>query len=131
MELSGILRGRPSRWREPSGRNNGAVIWGDIKGGKFSYFAGVFDNGNIASSPLFSGKLRLALLDPEPGFWGNGSYFGDKDILSIDVGGQVQDHGSSAAGATRPTPRSTSTRSSKRRSRGGSWFTAGGSLLPL
>ncbi len=34
--------------------------------------------------------MRLALLDPEPGFWGNGSYFGDKDILSFDVGGQVQ-----------------------------------------
>jgi hypothetical protein len=78
----------------PSGRNNGAVIWGDIQGGRFSYFAGAFDNGNIATSPLFSGKLRLALLDAEPGFWGNGSYFGDKDILSFSLGGQVQDHGS-------------------------------------
>jgi hypothetical protein len=78
----------------PSGRNNGAVLWGDIQGGKFSYFAGVFDNGNVATSPLFSGKLRLALLDAEPGFWGNGSYFGDKDILSFDVGAQAQDHGS-------------------------------------
>jgi hypothetical protein len=74
----------------PSGRNNGAVIWGDIKGGKFSYFAGAFDNASVQTSPLFSGKLRLALLDPEPGFWGNGSYFGDKDILSFDVGGQAQ-----------------------------------------
>jgi hypothetical protein len=78
----------------PYGRNNGAVVWGDIMGGKFSYFAGAFDNGNVATSPLFSGKLRLALLDPEPGFWGNGSYFGDKDILSFDVGGQVQKNGS-------------------------------------
>ena len=85
----------------PSGRNNGMVLWGDIAGGKFSYFAGVFDNGNFtgastppnpptSGSPLFSGKLRLALLDPEPGFWGNASYFGDKDVLSFDVGGQVQ-----------------------------------------
>jgi hypothetical protein len=74
----------------PSGRNNGAVLWGDIAGGKFSYFGGVFDNGNVGTSPLFSGKLRLALLDPEPGFWGNASYFGDKDILSFDVGFQGQ-----------------------------------------
>jgi hypothetical protein len=81
----------------PSGRNNGAVVWGDIAGGKFSYFAGAFDNANVATSPLFSGKLRLALLDPEPGFWGNASYFGDKDILSIDVGGQFQKHGSTTA----------------------------------
>src|SRR5262249_54078120 len=78
----------------PSGRNNGAVVWGDISGGKFSYFAGAFDNANIATSPLFSWKLRLALLDPEPGWWANGRYFGDNDILSIDVGGQFQKHGS-------------------------------------
>src|SRR3954447_3679488 len=45
----------------PSGRNNGAVLWGDIAGGKFSYFAGAFDNASVGTSPLFSGKLRLAL----------------------------------------------------------------------
>jgi hypothetical protein len=78
----------------PSGRNNGAVVWGDIMGGKFTYLAGVFDNGSIASSPLFSGRLRLALLDPEGGFWGNGSYFGEKDLLTIGVGAQFQKNGS-------------------------------------
>jgi hypothetical protein len=76
------------------GRNNGAVIWGDIAGGKLTYLAGVFDNLAVASSPLFSGRVRLALWDPEPGFWGNGSYFGDKDLLSIGVGGQFQNNGS-------------------------------------
>jgi hypothetical protein len=50
----------------------------------------------MGTSPLFSGKLRLALWDPEPGFWGNGSFFGDKDMLSIDVGGQVQKNGTIA-----------------------------------
>jgi hypothetical protein len=78
----------------PAGRNNGAVVWGDIMGGKFCYFAGAFDNANVHSSPLFSGRLRLALWDPEPGFWGNGSYFGDKDMLSFNVGAQFQQHGS-------------------------------------
>ena len=110
----------------PSGRNNGAVIWGDIKGGKFSYFAGVFDNGNLASSPLFSGKLRLALLDPEPGFWGNGSYFGDKDILSIDLGGQVQDHGSSAGGVDKTYAEVNVDALFEKKIPGGSWFTAEG-----
>jgi len=80
----------------PSGRNNGAVVWGDIQGGKLTYLAGVFDNGNVKSSPLYSGRLRLALLDAEGGFWGNGSYFGDKDLLTIGVGGQFQQHGSSS-----------------------------------
>jgi len=78
----------------PSGRNNGAVIWGDIMGGRLTYLAGVFDNADIGTSPLYSGRVRVALLDPEPGFWGNGSYFGDKDLLSIGVGGQFQKHGS-------------------------------------
>jgi hypothetical protein len=74
----------------PYGRNNGAVVWGDINGGQFSYFAGAFDNADRSTSPLFSGKLRLALLDKEPGFWGNGSYFGEKDLLSFSLGGQFQ-----------------------------------------
>jgi hypothetical protein len=78
----------------PFGRNNGMVVWGDISGGKLTYLAGVFDNGSATGSPLYSGRLRLALLDAEPGFWGNGSYFGDKDLLTIGVGGQVQAHGS-------------------------------------
>jgi hypothetical protein len=78
----------------PLGRNNGAVVWGDINGGQLTYLAGVFDNGAVGTSPLYSGRLRLALFDKEPGFWGNGSYFGDKDLLSIGVGGQYQKHGS-------------------------------------
>jgi hypothetical protein len=80
----------------PSGRNNGAVVWGDISGGKLTYLAGVFDDANAAASPLFSGRVRLALWDQEPGFWGNASYFGDKDLLSIGVGGQFQKHGSTS-----------------------------------
>lgn len=78
----------------PSGRNNGMVIWGDINGGQLTYLAGVFDNANVGTSPLFSGRLRLALLDPEGGFWGNGSFFGDKNIFTVGVGGQFQKHGS-------------------------------------
>ena len=74
----------------PSGRNNGVVVWGDIQGGKLTYLAGVFDQGDVTTSPLYSGRLRLALWDEEPGFWGNGSYFGDKDLLTFGVGGQYQ-----------------------------------------
>ena len=90
----GFFAGVSAPQEGPSGRNNGAVVWGDITGGRLTYLAGVFDNANVSSSPLFSGRLRLALLDPEPGFWGNGSYFGEKDLLSIGVGAQFQKHGS-------------------------------------
>jgi hypothetical protein len=92
----GFFAGVSAPLEGPSGRNNGAVVWGDLMGGKFTYLAGAFDNGNVGSSPLYSAHLRLDLLDPEGGFWGNGSFFGDKDILAIDVGGQYEKHGSAA-----------------------------------
>ncbi len=84
----------------PSGRNAGAVIWGDVMDGTFKYMAGAFNSKSTAlapnnaadatATPLFSGRLNLALLAKEPGFWGNGSYFGEKDVLSIGVSGQAQ-----------------------------------------
>jgi hypothetical protein len=74
----------------PLGRNNGAVLWGDIAGGKFTYLVGVFDDADVTHHPLFSGRLRLDLLDPEGGFWGNASFFGDKDVFSVSVGAQLQ-----------------------------------------
>lgn len=80
----------------PSGRNNGAVVWGDVLSNRLTYLVGVFDNMDVNTSPLYSGRLRLALWDTEPGFWGNCSFFGDKDILSIGVGGQYRKHGSSS-----------------------------------
>jgi hypothetical protein len=92
----GFFAGVSAPKEGPSGRNNGTVVWGDISGGKLTYLAGVFDNADIGTSPLYSGRVRLALLDPEPGFWGNGSYFGDKDLLTIGVGGQFQKHGSAS-----------------------------------
>jgi hypothetical protein len=112
----------------PTGRNNGAVIWGDLAGGRATYLVGAFDNGDVTTSPLFSGRLRVALLDPEKGFWGNCGYFGDKDILSFDLGGQAQAHGDGA----------TATQNSKtyaevnvgglfeKKVPGGGWFTAEG-----
>ncbi len=72
------------------GRNNGAVVWGDVVENKLTYLAGAFDNGDVTTTPLYSGRVRLALWDTEPGFWGNASFFGDKNMLSIGVGGQYQ-----------------------------------------
>jgi len=90
----------------PSGRNAGVVIWGDVMEGMFKYMAGAFNSNNTPATatspaipnnagdpnatPLYAGRLNLALLAKEPGFWGNGSYFGEKDVLSIGVSGQAQ-----------------------------------------
>jgi len=91
----------------PSGRNAGAVVWGDIAGGKFKYMAGAFDSGDVTQSPLFSGRLNLDVIGKEPGYFGNATYFGEQDVLSVAVGGQYQKKGSvgpaPAAGGPAPT----------------------------
>ena len=81
----------------PSGRNTGAVVWGDAADNRFKYMAGVFDNGVATGSPLFSGRLSLSIIGKEPGFWGNASYFGDQDVLAVLVGGQYQKNGNATA----------------------------------
>ncbi|HEY2734396.1 MAG TPA: hypothetical protein VGI70_10450, partial [Polyangiales bacterium] len=95
----------------PSGRNVGAVLWGDLDGGMFKYMLGAFDNGDVTTGLLYSGRLSLALIGKEPGYFGNNSYFGAQDIVSIAVGGQYQRKGSVGAApaamgmmATGPAP---------------------------
>lgn len=76
----------------PTGRNVGATLWGDLGGtGKFKYYAGVFDlDGGVASRPLYTGRLNLAIIGEEPGFYHSSTYYGAKDILALGVGGQYQ-----------------------------------------
>ncbi len=76
----------------PFGRNDGATIWGQAGGGVFKYYIGAYDlygGGVDVVQPLISGRLNLALLSPEPGFYHSSTYYG-KDVLSLGVGGQYQ-----------------------------------------
>ena len=76
----------------PFGRNDGATIWGQAGGGVFKYYVGAYDlygGGKDVVQPLISGRLNLALLSPEPGYYSSSTYFG-KDIFSLGVGGQYQ-----------------------------------------
>jgi hypothetical protein len=73
----------------PSGRNDGATVWGQFKGGMLKYYLGAYDmfkDGN----PLISGRINLALIAPEPGYYSSSTYYGAKDVLSLAVGGQYQ-----------------------------------------
>ncbi len=81
----------------PAGRNTGAVLWGEGLGGKVKYLAGIFDNGDASTAPLISGRLMAALVGEEPGFWGNATYFGEKDVLTIGGGMQYQKNASVGA----------------------------------
>ena len=81
----------------PAGRNTGATIWGDIGGGVFKYYAGVFNLTDATQSPLFTGRLNVTAIGKEPGFYHSSTYYGDKDILALGVGAQFQKHGSVGA----------------------------------
>jgi hypothetical protein len=79
----------------PSGRNDGATIWGDIGGmGKFKYYLGAFDLHNVGASPLFTGRFNLVLIGQEKGFYHSSVYYGSQDILAIGAAFQYQKNGS-------------------------------------
>jgi hypothetical protein len=73
----------------PSGRNDGATLWGQANGGMLKYYLGAYDlfkDGN----PLISGRINLALINPEPGYYSSSTYYGTKDILALAIGAQYQ-----------------------------------------
>jgi hypothetical protein len=79
------------------GRNDGVTVWGQIAGGLFKYYAGAFNLYNKGESPLYSGRINVSLINPEPGFYHSATYYG-QDRLAIGVGFQFQKDGASPAG---------------------------------
>ena len=77
-----------------TGRDDGVVVWGQFVGGKAKYFLGAFNLDNVQQSPLYSGRINIALLGEEPGFWGSSTYYGGKDIVAVGGGYQYQKDGS-------------------------------------
>jgi hypothetical protein len=83
----GVLQG-------PHGRSDGATLWGQLRGGTFKYYLGAFNLADPTQSPLFSGRLSLSLLNPEPGYRNASTYYGSKDVLALGAGFQYQHNGS-------------------------------------
>jgi len=77
-----------------TGRDVGANIWGALLGGTIKYYLGAYQFHDPAISPLYSGRLQVSLLSPEPGFYQRTTYYGSKDLLSFGIGGQYQKDGS-------------------------------------
>jgi hypothetical protein len=79
------------------GRDNGAAYWGDF--GMFKVQAGVFDGESLGSSTqvadpsklLYAGRVMVDFWDKEKGYYLNGTYYGDKDILAFGIAAQNQD----------------------------------------
>ncbi|WP_438001496.1 hypothetical protein WMF26_19130 [Sorangium sp. So ce185] len=95
----------------PFGRNDGVTAWGKVAGGLFKYYVGAFNLHDSSVSPLYTARLNLSLLDPEPAYYQKSTYLGEKDILALGVAGEVQREGSveslppPAAGMPPGTPR--------------------------
>lgn len=87
----GVQDGYPM---ETSGRDNGAAYWGQF--GILKVSAGVFDVPSTTapsaskSEVITAARLQLDFWDPEPGYYLNGTYYGEKDILAIGVAGQTE-----------------------------------------
>jgi hypothetical protein len=89
------LTGGPVGPRQgPFGRNDGATVWGQFAGGVVKYYAGVFDLHANDETPLFTSRLNISLINPEPGYYSSSTYYGGKDILAIGVSGQYKKDGS-------------------------------------
>ena len=75
------------------GRDNGAAYWGQF--GILKVSAGFFDVTSTTapsadkSEVISAARLQLDFWDPEPGYYLNGTYYGDKDILAVGVAGQT------------------------------------------
>ena len=74
------------------GRDNGVVYWGDF-GKKVKVSAGAFDGGSATGNRKVIGAARVQIdfWDPEDGYYLNGTYYGDKNLLAIGGATQVQD----------------------------------------
>lgn len=86
----GIQNGQPSVFQ---GRDNGVAYWGDFgKTVKMKISGGVFDGRSADGNPDVIGAARVQFdfWDAESGYYLNGTYYGDKNLLAIGGSTQIQ-----------------------------------------
>jgi hypothetical protein len=74
-----------------TGRDNGAMYWGQF--GILKVSAGAFDGPSATGNKklIAAGRAQLDFWDPEGGYYLNGTYYGDKNLLAVGIAGQAQD----------------------------------------
>jgi hypothetical protein len=76
------------------GRDNGVAYWGDFKEGfvKIKASAGTFEGTSAdgRNALIWAARVQLDFWDPENGYYLNGTYYGDKNLLAIAGATQVQ-----------------------------------------
>lgn len=78
------------RGTEEFGREVGTVVWGNDASGQFKYYLAMMDLDNRELSPLLAGRINLAAIGSEPGFYGSSTYYGAKDMLVLGAGARYQ-----------------------------------------
>jgi hypothetical protein len=73
-----------------AGRDNGALYWG--QSGMVKLQAGAYDGASATGTRklIGAGRVQIDFWDPEPGYYLNGTFYGDKNVLAVGVAGQVQ-----------------------------------------
>jgi hypothetical protein len=73
-----------------TGRDNGALYWGQF--GKVKLSAGGFDGSSATGDKTLIGAARVQVdfWDQEGGYYLNGTYYGDKNLLAIGGAAQIQ-----------------------------------------
>ncbi len=85
----GIQDGYPFVYQ---GRDNGIMYWGDFAK-KIKVSIGAFDGPSATAKPqaLFAARVQIDFWDKEDGYYLNGTYYGDKNLLALGGATQVQD----------------------------------------
>jgi hypothetical protein len=82
------------------GREDGVALWGNLAEDRVKWQFGVFEGrdskfgagspspspvgaGTGEDDPMFSARVVVNLLDPEPGYYNSSTYYGEKDILAL------------------------------------------------
>ncbi len=78
------------------GRDDSVTVWGNPFDGRLQYrfmiSEGVEDSAKNPDDELrFAGRIALSLLEPETGWFNEGTYLGKKKVLSLGLGYQSQD----------------------------------------
>jgi len=89
--------------RNPSaytGRDDGATLWGNVLDQRLLYMVGAFQGknrgdgmSNESHQLLYSTRLAWSFRDPEPGYFGNNNYYGEKEVLTVGAAWQTQKDG--------------------------------------
>src|SRR5215467_9535300 len=79
----GIQNGHPFVFQ---GRDNGIVYWGDFAKGHLKLAAGGFDGLSATGTDqdvIGAARVQINFLEPEGGYYLNGTYYGGKKLLSL------------------------------------------------